>query len=769
MEKMLVSLLKKQGFEYIGIFDTEKNIWGYVKDGKFHFCHDNLVEVDRSAIGDNIDVLVISKTEDKLSIVEHKQEISNYVVIDSQNNILAKKTEDDYRKKCCLRINSKSVLLKEKNKNDYLSENGCSLYKRYHENVKPQNQIVIINEVIEPQIGLWKIYGNVYILVSNSETMIHNGKRLVKLGWFPPIWKHEDGTIHCLSIIEQENKLEYTTITKGYIETNTIDLHLSEKQSIDSLEFYSDNYIIVTLYNGKNRDWEIIGDSVLIISYDTSNIHSYPIQFSHNGKMPVAFTNDILIREKTYKDFDDDGYDCEITDNIELYDIRGNQLELQYNTVSELNGYNPLYVPFSIRSNGIFNNINKLYGVVRLGKQWAKVVIPPIFEKIEEISYELYKVQFGNYVGDNYHRFEGLYSITDGFIHAEANQLQYSNKIEGVNIYTKVPEDIIVFTKKGKKGLIYNGEIVIDACLDDICGFEFSDKYVGEKKEWTPDEIKEKTKEYTPKCVILKNEGKYGLFINKNNIIMPIYDSIRCILITGENARYNEDSKSFDYDKRAYFEVKKGNKVGVISDNPKFNEISKVEYEKIEVIEKYRHAAYFKVYKDCKIGLLSSKNVGRKLFSLLAKYDYLDIILLGFDKFLYEGDGIYYNENEKKIMESEHHSYLGFCHEINCIAFKNKESEDYIFLDYFDAKQLKEKGYDKDGNIILSYRCTFNISEEKFIVQEGDSYDENDYHDECIDDYDYERDTYYALGGDDYDRFREEGGSIDAMMDGMGL
>ena len=42
---------------------------------------------------------------------------------------------------------------------------------------------------------------------------------------------------------------------------------------------------------------------------------------------------------------------------------------------------------------------------------------------------------------------------------------------------------------------------------------------------------------------------------------------------------------------------------------------------------------------------------------------------------------------------------------------------------------------------------------------------------ECYyeDDTDYERDTYYALGGDDYDRFRENGGSIDNMMDGLGL
>ena len=59
--------------------------------------------------------------------------------------------------------------------------------------------------------------------------------------------------------------------------------------------------------------------------------------------------------------------------------------------------------------------------------------------------------------------------------------------------------------------------------------------YVVEKdvRKQFEDELAEKTKEYTPKCVILKNEGKYGLFINKNNITMPIYDLKVAILSNG--------------------------------------------------------------------------------------------------------------------------------------------------------------------------------------------------------------------------------------------
>ena len=38
----------------------------------------------------------------------------------------------------------------------------------------------------------------------------------------------------------------------------------------------------------------------------------------------------------------------------------------------------------------------------------------------------------------------------------------------------------------------------------------------------------------------------------------------------------------------------------------------------------------------------------------------------------------------------------------------------------------------------------------------------------ALNNYDYDEDTYYALGGTDYKKFRENGGSIDDMMDGMG-
>ena len=56
-------------------------------------------------------------------------------------------------------------------------------------------------------------------------------------------------------------------------------------------------------------------------------------------------------------------------------------------------------------------------------------------------------------------------------------------------------------------------------------------------------------------------------------------------------------------------------------------------------------------------------------------------------------------------------------------------------------------------------------SEESTSYNRRKMLDSNDYEDP----YDYERDTFYALGGYDYDQFKRNGGSLDEMMEGMGL
>ena len=76
---------------------------------------------------------------------------------------------------------------------------------------------------------------------------------------------------------------------------------------------------------------------------------------------------------------------------------------------------------------------------------------------------------------------------------------------------------------------------------------------------------------------------------------------------------------------------------------------------------------------------------------------------------------------------------------------------------------------------ISEYKYIFSFSENRIInnpfYKDIDEEDDDDsyHHDyDYPDDTDYEHDTYYALGGDDYDEWRNNGGNLDDMMDGMG-
>ena len=96
----------------------------------------------------------------------------------------------------------------------------------------------------------------------------------------------------------------------------------------------------------------------------------------------------------------------------------------------------------------------------------------------------------------------------------------------------------------------------------------------------------------------------------------------------------------------------------------------------------------------------------------------------------------------------------------------------FIHNDLDDGVNNGDIDMDTYGPILCIDSIYYSINEKIFTNNLKDftyPMDDNDYHDDYIDDTDYDRETYYALGGDDYDSFRENGGSIDDMMDGMGF
>lgn len=93
-------------------------------------------------------------------------------------------------------------------------------------------------------------------------------------------------------------------------------------------------------------------------------------------------------------------------------------------------------------------------------------------------------------------------------------------------------------------------------------------------------------------------------------------------------------------------------------------------------------------------------------------------------------------------------------------------AEEYVIIDEKGKVQTYDKHEleDKKQEVTCGGCYMFNAQIKNFeeIIEEEPPYYGDDYND-------YDRDTYYALGGDDYDSFRNNGGSIDDMMDGMGF
>lgn len=130
-------------------------------------------------------------------------------------------------------------------------------------------------------------------------------------------------------------------------------------------------------------------------------------------------------------------------------------------------------------------------------------------------------------------------------------------------------------------------------------------------------------------------------------------------------------------------------------------------------------------------------------------------------------DGIIYGDKMAPIINTREYDIVDEAKNNGDYVFRY-ENETEVILFGYDFWHTEVLEYDlndlpDESDEILGWKYNFINDEFEFIEEED--YASDDY----PDDTDYERDTFYALGGNDYDSFRENGGSIDDMMDGMGL
>ena len=265
--------------------------------------------------------------------------------------------------------------------------------------------------------------------------------------------------------------------------------------------------------------------------------------------------------------------------------------------------------------------------------------------------------------------------------------------------------------------------------------------------------------------IVLKND-KYGLICKGQFVAECIYDKIELINV---NPNYLDFFNQYSYNP-LWFVLQKDNKKGLFGTHGVMTDIN---YGEVAVID-------WQTYHP--------------------KRDYGDT-----REFVLKLDEKYYTAKEKKLIcENDELIFRGFISSY-VLVFSDEDETCLEFYTY-RGKKLDIAVFDSDGdsvdmddyndiesmysdyeyalpisNVWRKENIQINISEYKYIfsfseniiiynpfykdIEEDDSYN---YDYDYPDDTDYERDTYYALGGDDYDKWRNNGGNLDDMMDGMG-
>ncbi len=227
-------------------------------------------------------------------------------------------------------------------------------------------------------------------------------------------------------------------------------------------------------------------------------------------------------------------------------------------------------------------------------------------------------------------------------------------------------------------------------------------------------------------CMRYKQRNKYGLLYEGDKFLPARYDKI---------TNYSE-----------YLVLERNNKKGVLSISNKF--LSPVNYDNVELIAN------------------NTIFIGdNDLF--LIKDNKLECIVKGKGRLNYLNSRNEYHMF-RSVLETDINDSSNYeCHKISStgndliVGVKNVDKYGTIKDEYGIMHNIRNGDYLSIDDGVLYYEVSKNTFYKRDSIFEPDysSYDDNG---------DYERDTYYALGGSDYDRFKEEGGDLDTMMEGMG-
>lgn len=259
--------------------------------------------------------------------------------------------------------------------------------------------------------------------------------------------------------------------------------------------------------------------------------------------------------------------------------------------------------------------------------------------------------------------------------------------------------------------------------------------------------------------IVLKND-KYGLICKGQFVAECIYDKIELINVNPNVRDWTTGSIS---ENPLWFILHKGEKKGLYGTHGTMTEII---YDEVAVIDWQTYHPKRK-YGDTREFVLK---LDEKYYTAKEKKPICENDELIFRGFISSYELVFSDEDETCL---EFYTYRG---EKRDIAVFDSDGDSVDMDDYNDIESMYSDceyalpipNVWRKENIpinISEYKYIFSFPENRIIYnpfykdiddeeEDGDSY----YHDyDYPDDTDYERDTYYALGGDDYDEWRNNG------------
>lgn len=749
MDQIVKNILKQQGFEHIGVFDKENNIWIYTKDGKVNFCRSDLSSIDRKAIGLEAKLIVLTETEDAVRVIKGNETFSNFLVIDKDNKILVqachsnnKFYSEESKDAFHLEIINDNVFFIS-SKEDMMSHcfdecekpSVCTICSWNSYSAK-RAYLFSGNEYLE-HYDLCSSYNDFFFFEKTNEdsvAILRKGKGFVtdeiKYGDSRPyLWIHEDDNAQIIYIENDSEKNDASNFRneeyEGDILNGTVKI-IALNAWYSHLNFKASEYVLPSEIRDNNTelDFDYFSEEYRIMY--TNEYVVFPFKKKY-GAFVITYKDDWFDAHSIIFDSYSEYYRIEMNDKILYLDHSHTYYDIYGNKLGSYDNRDKNYLIYIDKKSVIGPNYD-VKGVIN--RYSNKIVVPPIFKEIETINddYGLFEVTYLHSGHFKVNETKGIYSASEGFIIPFGSEYDFPNYYNNIfrdkTFFTKRVTQFITYAVGEKKGLIYRGEKVEDQLFDDITGYSFLEDFSDEPDTpfyvWDDDsDIRKKTEEFSPRSVILWEQGKVGIFYVRGcnqgskdfEIIQPQYDYIAPIKLFNENM---------------YFKVAKDGKCGIISDNTLFNKQIIIDYDDVDFKTIIDDNCFFIVIKDGKVGAISTKG-----------YHNVPVIFEKIDNIVRSGiicNSILYNREGKEIMSVGDNCYIKTKH---CDVFMIAGSDEYLFVD--SRGKILECHKDEDDDNILhinGIKESFDIEEEDFVEEENDYYYDynSDYTQEELDD-----------------------------------